>query len=378
MESLMRTTVFGFTTQAWGAAAASAVLVVAALGVLRWVLSVRLGRLALSTANRLDDTVVEIVRRTRMVSFAAVALVVGARVLGAPESVQGVLRNLLIVAAGLQVATWGNVVIAAAIAARSRSTSPGVSPEASTLGVVGLAARGVLYVVLILLVLDNLGINVSALVAGLGIGGVAIALAVQNILGDLFASLSIVLDRPFEVGDFIVVGDHMGAVEHVGLKTTRVRSLSGEQLVFANGDLLGSRIRNFKRMAERRVVFTIGVTYQTSAADLEHTSAMLRDIVTAEPGVRFDRAHFRSCDESALTFEVVYYVLDPDYNRYMDIQQRINLEIVRRFEAQGIDFAYPTRTLYVRPEAARPATPESAGRAVTQVSPTARAFDNRQ
>ncbi len=352
MESLMQTTFLGFTSQAWGAACASAVVVMAGLMTLRWVLSVRLGQLALRTANHVDDTVVEMVRRTRMLGFMAVALAVGAGVLGAPDAVRVLLRGILIVVTGMQVASWGNVVIAAAIAARARRTAPGVSPEASTLGVVGLAARGALYLVLILLVLDNLGINVSALVAGLGIGGVAIALAVQNILGDLFASLSIVLDRPFEVGDFIVVGDHMGAVEHVGLKTTRVRSLSGEQLVFANGDLLGSRIRNFKRMAERRVVFSIGVTYRTSAADLERTSAMLREIVTAEPGVRFDRAHFRSCDDSALTFEVVYYVLDPDYNRYMDIQQRINLEIVRRFESRGIDFAYPTRTLYVRAEPA--------------------------
>ena len=187
--------------------------------------------------------------------------------------------------------------------------------------------------------------------AGLGIGGVAIALATQSILGDLFASLSIVLDRPFVVGDFIVVGDLMGTVEHVGLKTTRVRSLSGEQLVFSNADLLGSRIRNFKRMAERRIVFAVGVTYQTPAAKLDQIAGVLREIATAAPGVRFDRAHLRSFDDSAITFEVVYYVLDPDYNRYMDTQQRINLAIFRQFEAEGIEFAYPTRTVFVRNEA---------------------------
>ncbi|HSB55513.1 MAG TPA: mechanosensitive ion channel family protein, partial [Gemmatimonadales bacterium] len=208
--------------------------------------------------------------------------------------------------------------------------------------------RSLLWVVLVLLVLDNLGVNISTLMAGLGIGGVAIALATQNILGDLFASLSIVLDKPFVVGDFIVVGDLMGTVERVGLKTTRLRSLSGEQLIFANADLLGSRVRNFKRMSERRVLFDLGVTYETQAATLSRIPAMLREIVDAERGVRFDRAHLRSFDASAVTFEVVYYILDPDYNRFMDTQQRINLAIFRRFEAENVEFAYPTQTLYVR------------------------------
>jgi len=193
-------------------------------------------------------------------------------------------------------------------------------------------------------------VDVTALVAGLGVGGIAVALAVQNILGDLFASFSIVLDRPFVMGDFIIVGDYMGTVEHVGLKTTRIRSLSGEQLVFSNTDLLGSRIRNYKRMAERRVVFSLGVLYQTSPEQLEKIPQMIREIVEAQTPVRFDRAHFKEYGASSLNFEVVYYILDPDYNRYMDIQQAVNLEIYRRFDEEGIEFAYPTQTLYLRRE----------------------------
>jgi len=175
-----------------------------------------------------------------------------------------------------------------------------------------------------------------------------VALAVQNILGDLFASLSIVLDKPFAVGDFLIIDEHMGAVENVGLKTTRVRSLSGEQLVFSNADLLKSRIRNFGRMFERRVVFKIGVTYQTPRDKLQRIPAMIREAIQRQDKVRFDRSHFQAYGDYALTFETVYYVLSPDYNQYMDIQQAINLEIHEAFEAEGIEFAYPTQTLFLQ------------------------------
>jgi small-conductance mechanosensitive channel len=185
-------------------------------------------------------------------------------------------------------------------------------------------------------------------VAGLGVGGIAVALAAQNILGDLFASLSIVLDRPFVLGDFLIVDDLMGSVEEIGLKTTRVRSLSGEQLVFSNTDLLNSRIRNYGRMFERRVVFQLGVTYQTPREQLQAIPGMVRDAVEAHGDrVRFDRAHFAKYGDFALSFEIVYYVLGPDYNEYMDIQQAINLDIHQRFEDAGIAFAYPTQTLFL-------------------------------
>jgi small-conductance mechanosensitive channel len=198
----------------------------------------------------------------------------------------------------------------------------------------------------LLLMLDNLGVDVTALVAGLGVGGIAVALAVQNILGDLFASLSIALDKPFVIGDFVIVGDFMGTIERVGLTTTRIRSLSGEQLVFSNSDLLASRIRNYKRMQERRVAFSVGVTYQTSPDTLEAIPGMIRELIENQQTTRFDRAHFKAFGDSAYLFEIVYYVLDPDYNRFMDTQQAINLGICRRFAEHGIEFAYPTRTVH--------------------------------
>jgi len=202
--------------------------------------------------------------------------------------------------------------------------------------------------VILLLLLDNLGIDITALVASLGIGGVAVALAVQNILGDIFASLSIALDKPFIVGDFIVVGDEMGVVEYVGLKTTRVRSLGGEQIIFANAELLKSRIRNYKRMFERRVVFGFGVTYQTKPSLLSDISSQIKQIIEAIDSTRFDRAHFKSFGNSSLDFEVVYYVLSSEFNIYMDIQQKINLELMNYFEKSSIEFAYPTQTLYLQ------------------------------
>ena len=204
-----------------------------------------------------------------------------------------------------------------------------------------------LWSVILLLALDNLGFNITTLVAGLGISGIAIALAVQNILGDLLASLSIVLDKPFVLGDLIIVDEHIGYVEHIGLKTTRVRSLYGEQLIFSNNDLLQSRIRNFKRMAERRVIFTIGVTYQTEVEKLEKIPGIIKEIIDKQDKARFDRAHFKTFADFSLNFEIVFWIIGSNYNLYMDILQSINLQIYRRFAEETIEFAYPTQTLFV-------------------------------
>ena len=230
------------------------------------------------------------------------------------------------------------------IAGRAKAHADGDAMMAMAL--LGFAARVAIWTLVLMFLLNQLGFNITALVTGLGVGGVAIALAVQNILGDLFASLSIVLDKPFVVGDFIVVDTLRGTVETVGIKTTRIRSLDGEMLVFSNSDLLKSRIRNYRRMSERRVTFGIGVTYQTPPEKVAAIPGMLRDIVTREK-VRFDRAHFKEYGDSALLFEVVYYVLSPDFNVYMDIQQAINLAILERFAELDIGFAYPTRTVFL-------------------------------
>lgn len=198
------------------------------------------------------------------------------------------------------------------------------------------------------IILSNAGIDITSLIAGLGIGGIAVALALQSILGDLFASFVIHIDKPFLVGDFIIVGDKMGVVDKIGIKTTRVRALQGEELVFSNKQLTEAQIQNFKKMRERRVVFTVGVTYETPPKQLQEVPALLRTIIEGQQAVRFDRAHFVRFDDSALTFEMVYYVLSDDYNAYMDTQQQINFEILTAFLERNISLAYPTQTLYIQ------------------------------
>jgi small-conductance mechanosensitive channel len=198
--------------------------------------------------------------------------------------------------------------------------------------------------------LDNLGLKVASVITGLGIGGIAIALAAQAVLGDLFAYFVIFFDRPFEIGDFIIVGDKMGAVEHIGLKTTRIRSLGGEQLVFSNKDLTDSRIHNYKKMERRRIVFKLGVTYQTKADELKSIPVIVKEIITAQEKATFDRGHFASYGDFSLIFEFVYYVLSSDYNVYMNIHQAINLKIYEEFEKRGIEFAFPTQTLFLNKE----------------------------
>jgi small-conductance mechanosensitive channel len=205
----------------------------------------------------------------------------------------------------------------------------------------------VLWGIGVIFLLDNLGFKISTVIAGLGIGGIAVALAAQAVLGDLFSYFSILFDRPFELGDFIIVGDYLGTVEHVGIKTTRLRSLSGEQLVFSNTDLTNSRVRNYKRMERRRVLFRLGVTYQTGLGHLKEIPRVVEGIIKNTENTAFDRAHFFSYGDFSLIFEVVYYVIGADYNLYMDIQQKINFALREEFDKRGIEFAYPTQTLYL-------------------------------
>ncbi len=205
----------------------------------------------------------------------------------------------------------------------------------------------VVWIIAVLFVLANLGFNISAVIAGLGIGGVALALASQHIFKDLFNYFVIFFDRPFQAGDFIILDDKMGTIEKIGIKTTRITSLSGEQIIMSNTDLADARIHNYKKMEKRRVQFSFGVLYQTGLKELREIPGIIREIVDRTEFATFDRAHFKEYGDSSLDFEVVYYVDGPEYNRYMDIQQEINLAIFEEFEARGIGFAYPTRTVFI-------------------------------
>jgi small-conductance mechanosensitive channel len=348
---------YGNPLSAWLIAFGIVVGGVGALLVAKRIVVSRLDRIAGRTPTALDDLVVDVLRRTRVYFLVALAVVGASYALVLPLPVRGAIRNVAVVALCLQAARWGNGIISFWVDRYTlqRLTTGAIDgATATTVTALGYVGRLVLWLVILLLALDNFGVNVTALIAGLGITGIAVALAVQNILGDLLGTLSIILDKPFVVGDFIVVDQYMGTVENVGLKTTRVRSISGEQIILPNGDLLKARIRNFKRLVERRVVFVTNVSYDTPADVVERIPGMLREIVTRQSPVRFDRSHFRGYGEAALELETVYYVLSDDYNRYMDIQQAINLAILRRFAAERIDFAFRTRTIITRTDGVMP------------------------
>jgi small-conductance mechanosensitive channel len=306
----------------------------------------------LSALNRkipgdIPQILADTVKRTSVPVILVISVYAGSETLTLPHALEALLRSVVVIAALVQVGIWGHF-LAARLAAHYLSRKGDGNEVASGIGVLTILARIVVWTGVALLILDNLGFNITTLVAGLGIGGIAIALAAQHILGDLFASVSILLDKPFRVGEFIIVGDLMGSVEYIGLKTTRIRSLSGEELVFSNSDLLSSRLRNYKTMRERRVVFTVGVEYSTPYDKVKRIPQLIREIIQSMAGTRVDRSHFSTYAESSLNFETVYYVLDPDYNRYMDIQQEINLRVFEAFQKEGIVFAFPSRTVYLQ------------------------------
>ncbi|ACF14478.1 MscS Mechanosensitive ion channel [Chloroherpeton thalassium ATCC 35110] len=308
----------------------------------------RLRVLAERTQNKIAEGSLTVIGQTKIFFHIAVAIYTAILFVKELPDVNVLLVNrLLAVAIIVQLGIWGSSLIAFWIANYRKEKLEQDAASVTTFIAIGFLVKVGLFTLLFLLILANFGIDVTALIAGLGVGGIAIALAVQNILGDLFASLSIAMDKPFVIGDFISVDTFSGTVDHIGLKTTRVKSISGEQIVFSNADLLGSRVRNFKRMQERRIVFAFGVTYETGIDKLKTIPDMVKEIIQAKENVRYDRVHFKEFGDFSLNYEVVYFVLVPEYVVYMDIQQQINLELYERFEKSGINFAYPTQLVYL-------------------------------
>lgn len=344
---MLAETVRGSDPMQWlaavGIAAAALVMFLALLRLVR----IRVRAWASTTSGHLDDAIVEVLHATGGWFVVAIALLAGTQVLTLPARAEHLLGRVFTLAVILQTGIWLNAGVRTWLHGYLRRKRATDSTGVTTAAILGFIVRGLLWALVLLMMLDNLGFDITALVAGLGIGGVAVALAVQSVLGDVFASLAIALDKPVVIGDFIVVGDVMGTVERVGLKTTHLRSLSGELVILSNADLLNSRIRNFKRMYERRVVFRFGVTYRTPPEKLVAVTELVRRLVEAEALARLDRVHFATLGASALEFEVVFFVCDPDYGKYMDVQQRINVGLLRGLSEAGIGFAYPTQTIHV-------------------------------
>jgi small-conductance mechanosensitive channel len=345
--SFLDTSFYHNTVLNWIVALGAAIGIYIVVQAVRWFVVRRLASLVEKTASNVDDILMDVFKRTNTLVVFIISLYFGSLFLTLPEKTMHILKILVTMAFFFQVALWGNRLIDNLISRAHKLRREKDPASVTAFGAISFFARVILWSLVVFLILDNFGVNITTLVAGLGVGGIAIALAVQNILGDVFHSITILLDKPFEVGDFIIVDDKMGVVEKIGIKTTRVRSLSGEQLIFSNTDLVSSRVRNYKRMNERRVVFSFGVIYQTPAEKLEAIPGAVKKIIESTDKTRFDRAHFYKYGDSSLDFECVYYVLDRDYNLYMDIQQQINLALFRHFEKEGIEFAYPTQTLFI-------------------------------
>ena len=323
--------------ESWALAIGVTLGVTVALHALRRFALHKMDALSRRNGAMADDLVATMLCKTYIAIMLAMSAYLGALALELTDKQRLVVSRTAIAALILQLSIWGDTLLRAW---RDHYIT-GDGKRASRTVIVFLL-RLALWVVAFLMVLDNFGFNITTLVASLGVGGIAVALAVQNILGDLFASLSITLDKPFEIGDFIIVGDVLGSVEHIGLKTTRLRGLGGEQVVFSNGDLLKSRIHNHKRMETRRVAFVLRVAYGTGEEQLCRVPRVIREIIAARSNVDFERAHFFRWSEWSLDFEVVYHFRSPDYILHMDAQQDIFLEIYRRFQQEGIEFAHPT------------------------------------
>jgi small-conductance mechanosensitive channel len=333
--------VFHNTLQTWLIALGVLVATVAIMLIVRGVLARRIASHSPETA--------QIVRSTGLFFMVAVGIGLGAQDLTLTPGWDHAIRALITIVIVVQVALWGNGVVAFGIRRYGeRRAISGDAQNPTTLAALGVLMRVVIWLTLVLIALDNLGVRITTLVAGLGISGVAVALAVQNILSDLFAAASIVLDKPFVVGDTISVDTFTGTVERIGLKTTRLRNITGEQLIFANSDLLKSRIRNWKRMTERAVTMVTRLSYDNPPHIIAGVPAVIERVVRAQPQVRFGRSHVRALADLGVEVETLYYVLSSDYMTFMNVQQGITVGTLDALAGEGVKIPTPVTTVALR------------------------------
>lgn len=340
--------ILGNTPEAYGIALIAFGAALAILYIVKNIGIARLKILAEKTETDLDDLVVALIEKFRWFEYQLIAFYVATRYLQRAPVFDRVLKLLL-----LLVFTYRGITIVQGLlsywinkVAAQRQLSG--TARTSVVNSTQVIMRAIVWVAAVLFVLDNLGINITAVLTGLGIGGVAVALAAQAILGDLFNFFVILLDKPFNIGDFVVSDEISGNIEHIGLKSTRIRSISGEMVVISNSNLLGSRIRNYKDLVKRRVVFKTGVVYETRPELLRKIPSMIRKAVQSVPKSEFDRCNLFNCGDFSLDFETVYYLTEPDYKGYMDAHEKVLLAVIEGFAAAGAEMAYPTQTLLVK------------------------------
>ena len=345
---VLQTSLWGNTYKEYVIALAALIAFVIIFKIVQSIIAFRLSKLAEKTKTDIDDTAVKVLNTLRPPFYLFLAFYFALTFLSIDGTAQKIIDAVLIVwivyqfIIALQIISE-YIVVKLSGGEKDRDSKTAIQSF-------NILIKIVLWSIGLLLILSNLGINISSLIAGLGIGGIAVALALQNILTDLFSSFAIYFDKPFKVGDFIVVGANMGTVEKIGIKTTRLRALQGEEVVISNKELTSARIQNFKKMKERRIAFKFGVIYQTENAKLKKIPNMIKEIIESVDKLRFDRTHFIAFGPSDLTFEAVYYINSAEYNDYMDANQEVNLKMKEAFEKEGIEFAYPTQTVFVSKE----------------------------
>ncbi len=313
---------------------------------LKRLLSTRIGQFVNLSQNKWDDIVVHTVEQTTHFFMLGSSLYIAFQYIPHEKELSFYVDRAYFILTMLQVMIWGNHLLEKYITSAVNKRTRHNRAASSSVNLLKLLAKLVLFSVIFLFTLNNLNIKITTILAGLGVGGIAVALALQKILGDLFSSLSIVLDKPFVVGDFIIMDQYLGEVEKIGLRTTHIRSLTGEQIIFSNSDLLGARIRNMKRMHERRVSFVLSLTLQVDPDGIQKAVDIITHILTHRERVRFDRCHLMAISRTSFDLELVYFVLTDDYNIHMDIQQGILMDIYREFLVHQLPFAYPTQTLH--------------------------------
>lgn len=341
LTELLDPVFLGNTLWRWTLAGLIALLVFTILLIVRRVVRAQYERLAATPKAEIMELPLKVVSRTTVLFILIAALFAGLQAVVLPPKLAALALTVFTISAFWQAGLWGTTAVLASLERRAQREMTSNRAAVGTLGIIGFIARVTIWAFVLLLTLDNLGIEIKPLLAGLGIGGIAVALAVQNVLGDLFASLAITLDRPFVVGDALAVDDFNGTVEYIGVKSTRLRSLSGEQIIMPNSNLMNSRMRNYSRLQQRRVVLTISVSLDTPPAKLQGIPQLIRSLIEEHENTRIDRVHFAKIGSASYDFEAVYFVTIPDYGRHMDIQQTIILKLLQQFERDGIAIADP-------------------------------------
>lgn len=346
--TMLPQSLWGNTGSNYLVAAGVFLAVLLVLRIFREVIIHRLAKLATKTKNDLDDTLIEIVKGVCWPFYVIMALYFSMRFLETPEIVQNLFKYVAIIAVTYYAVKALQAIVDYFTRDIIRKRQEGEAlQDASLIKLMSKAVKYSLWFIAGIFLLSNLGYDISSLIAGLGIGGIAVALALQNVLGDIFSSFSIYFDRPFKVGDFIIVGSDMGTVKKIGLKSTRIQTLQGEELVISNKELTTTRIQNFKKMEKRRVEFNIGVTYDTPVEKLKKIPGIVAEAIESVELTDLDRVHFKEFGDFSLNYNIVYYTDTPDYSKYMDTRQEINLKLKERFEKEKIEFAFPTQTIYV-------------------------------